>query len=29
MKKKRFSVEHMIGALKQAQVGVPVADPIR
>jgi hypothetical protein len=29
MRKKRFSVEQMIGVLKQAQVGVPVADVIR
>ena len=29
MKKKRFSVEQMIGVLKQAQVGVPVAEVIR
>jgi hypothetical protein len=25
MRKKRFSVEQMIGVLKQAEVGVPVA----
>ena len=29
MKKKRFSVEQMVGVLKQAQVGVPVAEVIR
>ena len=29
MKKKRFSVEQMIGVLKQAQMGVPVAEVIR
>ena len=29
MKKKRFSVEQMIVVLKQAQVGVPVAEVIR
>jgi putative transposase len=29
MKKKRFSVEQMIGVLKLAQVGVPVAEVIR
>jgi putative transposase len=29
MTKKRFSVEQMIGVLKQAQVGVPVAEVIR
>ena len=28
MKKKRFSVEQMIGVLKQAQFGVPVAEVI-
>jgi len=28
MKKKRFSVEQMIGVLKQAQIGVPVAEVI-
>ncbi len=28
MKKKRFSVEQMIGVLKQAQGGVPVAEVI-
>ena len=28
MKKKRFSVEQMIGVLKQAEVGVPVANLI-
>ena len=26
MKKKRFSVEQIVGVLKQAQVGVPVAE---
>jgi hypothetical protein len=29
MKKKRFSVEQVIGVLKQAEVGVPVAEVIR
>lgn len=29
MKKKRFSVEQIIGVLKQAQAGVPVAEVIR
>ena len=29
MKKKRFSVEQIIGMLKQAQVGVPIAEVIR
>lgn len=29
MKKRRFSVEQIIGVLKQAEVGVPVADLIR
>ena len=29
MRKKRFSVEQMIGILKQAEVGVPVAEVIR
>jgi len=29
MKKRRFSVEQMIGVLKQAEVGVPVAEVIR
>jgi len=29
MKKKRFSAEQMVGVLKQAQVGVPVAEVIR
>jgi putative transposase len=29
MKKKRFSGEQMIGVLKQAQAGVPVAEVIR
>jgi putative transposase len=28
MRKKRFSVEQMIGVLKQAEVGVPVAEVI-
>ena len=26
MRKRRFSVEQMIGGLEQAEVGVPVAD---
>jgi transposase len=29
MKKKRFSVEQMVGVLKQAELGVPVAEVIR
>jgi methylphosphotriester-DNA--protein-cysteine methyltransferase len=29
MKKKRFSVEQIVGVLKQAQVGVPVVELIR
>lgn len=29
MKKKHFSVEQIVGVLKQAQVGVPVAEVIR
>jgi putative transposase len=29
MKKKRFSVEQMIGVLKRAQVGIAVAEVIR
>ena len=29
MKRKRFSVEQMVGVLKQAEVGVPVAELIR
>ena len=29
MKQKRFSVEQMVGVLKQAEVGVPVAELIR
>ena len=29
MKRKRFSVEQIVGALKQAAVGVPVAELIR
>ena len=29
MKKKRFSVEQIVGVLKQAQVGVPVAEVTR
>ena len=28
MKKKRFSVEQIVGVLKQAEVGVPVAELI-
>jgi len=28
MRKKRFNVEQMIGVLKQAEVGVPVAEVI-
>ena len=29
MRKRRFNVEQMIGVLKQAEVGVPVAEVIR
>lgn len=29
MKKKRFSVEQIVGVLKQAQVGLPIAEVIR
>jgi putative transposase len=29
MRKRRFSVEQMIGMLKQAEMGVPVAEVIR
>lgn len=29
MKRKRFSVEQIVGVLKQAEVGVPVAELIR
>ena len=29
MKKERFSVEQIVGVLKQAQVGVPVVEVIR
>lgn len=29
MKKKRFSVEQIVGVLKQGEVGVPVAELIR
>ncbi len=29
MKKRRFSVEQIVGVLKQAEVGVPVAEVIR
>jgi putative transposase len=29
MKKKRFSVEQIVGVLKQAEAGVPVAELIR
>ena len=29
MRKKRFTVEQMIGVLKRAQVGVPMAEVIR
>ena len=29
MKKRRFSVEQIVGVLKQAEVGVPVAELIR
>lgn len=27
--KKKFSVEHIVGVLKQAEVGVPIAELIR
>ena len=29
MKRKRFSVEQIVGVLKQAEVGVPIAELIR
>lgn len=29
MKKKHFSVNQIVGVLKQAEIGVPVADVIR
>ena len=29
MKKKRFSVEQVIGVLKQAEVGVPIGELVR
>ena len=29
MKKKRFSVEQIVGVLKQAEIGVPVVELIR
>ena len=29
MKKKRFSVEQIVGVLKQAEVGAPIAEVIR
>ena len=29
MKQKRFSVEQIVGILKQAEVGVPVAELVR
>lgn len=29
MKKKRFSVEQIVGVLKQAEVGLPAAEVIR
>lgn len=29
MKKKRFSVEQIVGVLKQAEVGIPIAEVIR
>ena len=29
MKRKRFSVEQIVGVLKQAEVGVPVAELVR
>ena len=29
MRKKRFSVEQMVGILKQAEVGVPIGELVR
>jgi len=29
MKRKRFSVEHIVAVVKQAELGIPVADLIR
>ena len=29
MKKKRFSVEQIVGVLKQAEVGIPVGERVR
>lgn len=29
MKRKQYSVEQIVTALKQAELGVPVADPVR
>ena len=29
VKKKRFSVEQMVGILKQAEVGVPIGELVR
>ena len=29
MKRKRFSIEHIVAVLKQAELGTPVADLIR
>lgn len=29
MKRKRFSVEHVVAVLKQAEMGIPVAELIR
>ena len=29
MKKKRFSVEQIVGVLKQAEVGVPIKELVR
>jgi putative transposase len=29
MKKKRFSVEQIVGVLKQAEIGVPMAEVVR
>jgi transposase InsO family protein len=29
VKKKRFSVKQIVGVLKQAEVGVPVGEPVR